>query len=62
MTAGSEGGFFYQVFYNVIHMFSTAGGIDDQSSFLPRWSLAPFFGQWVDRFGRRATVMVIVRF
>jgi MFS family permease len=58
MTAGSEGGFFYQVFYNIIHMFSTAGGTTTIIIFASM-VLAPFFGQWVDRFGRRATVMVI---
>ncbi|HTY12532.1 MAG TPA: MFS transporter [Bacteroidota bacterium] len=58
MTAGAEGGFLYQVFYNVIHMFSTAGGTTTIIIFASM-VFAPFFGQWVDRFGRRATVMVI---
>lgn len=58
MTAGTEGGFFYQVFYNIFHMFSTAGGTTTIIIFASM-VFAPFFGQWVDRFGRRATVMVI---
>jgi MFS family permease len=58
MTAGAEGGFLYQVFYNIIHMFSTAGGTTTIIIFASM-VFAPFFGQWVDRFGRRATVMVI---
>ncbi len=57
LTAGSEGGFFTQVFYNVIHMFSTAGGTTTIIIFASM-VFAPFFGQLVDRFGKRATVMV----
>jgi MFS family permease len=58
LTAGSEGGFLTQVFYNVIHMFSTAGGTTTIIIFASM-VLAPFFGQWVDKFGRRASVMVL---
>jgi MFS family permease len=58
LTAGSEGGFFSQVFYNIIHMFSTAGGTTTIIIFASM-VFAPFFGQLVDRFGRRATVMVV---
>jgi MFS family permease len=47
-----------QVFYNVIHMFSTAGGTTTIIIFASM-VLAPFFGQWVDKFGRRASVMVL---
>jgi MFS family permease len=57
LTAGSEGGFFTQVFYNVIHMFSTAGGTTTIIIFASM-VFAPFFGQLVDRFGKRASVMV----
>jgi MFS family permease len=39
-------------------MFSTAGGTTTIIIFASM-VFAPFFGQWVDRFGRRATVMVI---
>lgn len=57
MTVGQGGGFLYQVFYNIIHMFSTAGGtttiIIAASMFL-----APFAGQLVDRIGKRATLML----
>jgi MFS family permease len=58
MTVGAEGGFFTQVFYNVIHMFSTAGGTTTIIIFASM-VLAPFFGQLLDRFGRRASVMVV---
>ncbi len=56
LTVGHGGGFLYQVFYNILHMFSTAGGtttiIIAASMFL-----APFAGQLVDKFGHRATLM-----
>jgi MFS family permease len=58
LTAGSQGGFFTQVFYNIIHMFSTAGGTTTIIIFASM-VFAPFFGQLVDKFGRRATVMVV---
>ncbi|HTR81313.1 MAG TPA: MFS transporter, partial [Bacteroidota bacterium] len=58
MTAGAEGGFFYQVFYNIFHMFTTAGGTTTIIIFASM-VFAPFFGQLVDKFGRRATVMVV---
>lgn len=57
LTAGTEGGFLYQVFYNVIHMFSTAGGTTTIIIFASM-VFAPFFGNLVDRFGKRATVML----
>jgi MFS family permease len=46
------------VFYNIIHMFSTAGGTTTIIIFASM-VFAPFFGQLVDKFGRRATVMVV---
>ncbi len=56
LTVGEGGGFLYQVFYNILHMFSTAGGtttiIIAASMFL-----APFAGQLVDKVGRRASLM-----
>lgn len=58
MTAPSEGGFLYQVFYNIFHMFTTAGGTTTIIIFASM-VFAPFFGQLVDRYGRRASVMVI---
>jgi MFS family permease len=58
LTVGEGGGFLYQVFYNVIHMFSTAGGtttiIIAASMFL-----APFAGQLVDKIGKRASLMTL---
>jgi len=58
LTAGVSGGFFYQAFNNIIHMFSTAGGtttiIIAASMFL-----APFAGQLVDKVGKRASLMVV---
>ncbi len=58
LTVGHGGGFLYQVFYNIIHMFSTAGGtttiIIAASMFL-----APFAGQLVDKIGKRASLMTL---
>lgn len=57
LTAGPPAGFISQVFYNITHMFSTAGGtttiIIAASMFL-----APFAGQLVDKIGKRASLMV----
>jgi MFS family permease len=57
LTVGNQGGFFSQVFYNITHMFSTAGGtttiIIAASMFL-----APFAGSLVDKIGKRATLMI----
>jgi MFS family permease len=58
MTAPTEGGFFYQVFYNIFHMFTTAGGTTTIIIFASM-VFAPFFGQLVDKFGKRASVMVL---
>jgi MFS family permease len=58
LTAGAEGGFLYQVFYNVLHMFTTAGGTTTIIIFASM-TLAPFFGRLVDRFGRRASMMIL---
>jgi MFS family permease len=57
LTAGTTGGFFYQVFYNILHMFSTAGGTTTIIIF-SSMVLAPVFGSLLDRFGRRASVML----
>lgn len=58
LTVPSGGGFFYQAFYNIIHMFDTAGGtttiIIAASMFL-----APFAGSLVDKIGKRASLMTI---
>jgi MFS family permease len=58
LTAGTEGGFFYQVFYNILHMFTTAGGTTTIIIFASM-TLAPFFGRIVDRHGRRASMMIV---
>ena len=58
MTAGSEGGFLSQVFYNIFHMFTTAGGTTTIIIFASM-IFAPVFGQMVDRVGRRASMMVV---
>ncbi len=57
LTAGTEGGFLYQVFYNILHMFSTAGGTTTIIIFASM-VFAPIFGNLLDRFGKRATVML----
>ncbi len=58
LTVGEQGGFLSQVFYNIIHMFSTAGGtttiIIAASMFF-----APFAGQLVDKIGKRASLMIL---
>jgi len=53
-----SGGFLYQVFSNLLHMFSTAGGITS-IIILASMILAPFAGQLVDKVGKRATLMII---
>jgi len=52
-----SGGFFRQVFSNFFHMFSTAGGITSIPIFASMIA-APFAGYLVDKFGKRATVMI----
>jgi len=57
--ASAEGlGFFAGVFYNLTHMFTTAQGA---TSIIIAASmvLAPFAGNFVDRVGRRASLMVL---
>lgn len=56
--AEASGGFFYQIFNNFFHMFSTAGGITSIIIFASML-LAPFAGQLVDKIGRRASLMII---
>jgi MFS family permease len=56
-VAEATGGFFYQIFNNFLHMFSTAGGISSIIIFASM-VLAPFAGRFVDKFGRRATLMI----
>ena len=56
-VAETSGGFFYQVFNNFFHMFSTAGGITSIIIFASML-LAPFAGQLVDKIGKRASLMI----
>ena len=58
MTAPTEGGFLYQAFYNILHMFTTAGGTTTIIIFASM-VFAPVFGQVVDKFGKRAAMMVL---
>ena len=57
-VAEASGGFLYQVFNNLLHMSSTAGGISSIIIFASM-ILAPFAGRLVDKFGKRATLMII---
>jgi len=57
-AGGGEGGFFYQVFENILHMFSTAPGMAGVIVFASM-ILAPFAGRLVDKIGKRATLMII---
>lgn len=57
-VAAMEGGFLYQAFGNFVHMFSTAGGLTSIIIFASM-VCAPIAGHLVDRFGRRASVMII---
>jgi MFS family permease len=57
LTAPSTGSFLAQVFNNLLHIFSTAGGITSIIIFASML-LAPFAGRLIDRVGRRATFMI----
>jgi len=57
-VAEATGGFLYQSFNNFLHMFSTAGGLSSIIIFASM-VCAPFAGWLVDRYGKRATVMII---
>jgi MFS family permease len=57
LTAPSSGGFLARVFSNLLHIFSTAGGISSIIIFASM-ILAPFAGRLVDKIGRRATFMI----
>jgi len=57
LVSSSTGGFLSQVFDNFIHMFSTAPGITSIVIFASM-VFAPFAGDLIDRFGKRATLMV----
>jgi MFS family permease len=55
--AEPTGGFLGSVFNNFLHMFSTAGGLSSIIIFASM-VFAPFAGHLVDRYGKRATVMI----
>ncbi len=57
LEAAAEGGFFYRVLSNIIHMFSTAPGIAGIIVFASM-VFAPLAGSLVDRVGKRATLMI----
>ncbi|MCX6562354.1 MAG: MFS transporter [Candidatus Aminicenantes bacterium] len=57
LTAKAGGSFLAQVFNNLLHIFSTAGGVTSIIIFASML-LAPFAGRLVDRVGRRATFMI----
>jgi len=57
LTAKASGSFLAQVFNNLLHMFSTAGGLTSIIIFASML-LAPFAGRLVDRVGKRATFMI----
>ena len=56
-TAEAGGGFLAQVFNNLLHIFSTAGGITSIIIFASML-LAPFAGRLVDRVGKRTNFMI----
>ncbi len=58
LTADGGEGFFVEVFSNFLHMFSTAPGTTSIIIFASM-VFAPFAGGLVDRFGRRATMMMV---
>ncbi|NOX89423.1 MAG: major facilitator superfamily domain-containing protein 1 [Calditrichaeota bacterium] len=57
-VANASGGFFFQAFNNILHMFSTAGGISSIIIFASM-VLAPFAGHLVDKVGKRASLMIV---
>jgi len=56
-VAETTGSFLAKVFNNLLHMFSTAGGITSIIIFASM-ILAPFAGKLVDKIGKRATLMI----
>lgn len=57
-VAETAGGFFFKAFNNFLHMFSTAGGISSIIIFASM-VLAPFAGHFVDKIGKRASLMIL---
>jgi MFS family permease len=56
-AAEAGGGFLAQVFNNLLHLFTTAGGVTSIIIFTSM-VLAPFAGRLVDRVGKRAQFMI----
>ena len=56
-TVEISGGFIANVFNNLVHMFSTAGGMSSIIIFASM-VLAPFAGRLVDKIGKRGTLMI----
>ena len=52
-----SGGFLYKIFENFLHIFNTAGGIASIIIFASM-IFAPFAGKFVDKIGKRATLMI----
>jgi MFS family permease len=57
LEAASDPGIVSSVIAQFRHMFSTAGGLTSVPIFASMM-LAPWLGKWVDKFGRRATIMI----
>jgi MFS family permease len=57
-TVEAGGSFLHQVFNNLFHMFSTAGGISSIIVFASM-ILAPFAGSLIDKIGRRTSLMIV---
>jgi MFS family permease len=57
-AAEAGGGFLAQVFNNLLHLFTTAGGVTSIIIFTSM-VLAPFAGRLIDRVGKRAQFMVV---
>jgi MFS family permease len=58
LAVSAEGGFVSAAFANLRHMFSTAPGTTSIITFMSLL-FAPFAGIMIDRFGKRATIMVL---
>lgn len=58
LTTGGDGGFLAEVFKNFLHMFTTAPGTTSIIIFASM-IFAPFAGAFVDKFGRRARLMIV---
>jgi MFS family permease len=57
-AVGAGGGFLSEVFNNFLHMFSTAPGTTSIVIFASM-VFAPFAGRFIDKFGRRASIMIV---